>query len=311
VTGHATTAAGTTLVLSPHLDDATLSVGGQLLTDHAEGRRTVVMSVFTSPGPTASAGHKALYARREQEEAAAAERLGYEPVLLDLIDAPFRSNTYETFSGIVYGFDPIDLATLERAEALVGKTLRAETPEVTLAPLGVGTHVDHRLLCVAAIRAFRKVALPAPAKLLLYEERPYALCPGATEQRLAALGAMAASKGSLTELRSFFGFARQLLSMPYVRSYLRGPLEHSRVMREAWRSLRSPPGPIESPLELTLGMRIFQLPTLDDVKEAASEYKSQIPPLFGDIATFGRDVLAASKRYGFEGRYTERVYEVG
>src|SRR5690606_5209303 len=91
----------TILVVSPHLDDAVLSIGGSMWTWSRAGHRVLVATVFTADEPveppSAVAEHlhrlwggAGAMARRRAEDRAAAERLGIEVVHLELEDALHR-----------------------------------------------------------------------------------------------------------------------------------------------------------------------------------------------------------------------------
>jgi LmbE family N-acetylglucosaminyl deacetylase len=140
-----------TLVLSPHLDDAVLSCSSLMAS-----RRSLIATFFTAGD--------ASYEARRAEDFEAAKILGASARHLGFRDAPFRSVLYRSFLGIVAGpADPL----LKVEKALAG-LLEELDPELVLAPLGVGNHVDHRLLRNAAAKLVR------PERLLFYEDLPYA-----------------------------------------------------------------------------------------------------------------------------------------
>jgi LmbE family N-acetylglucosaminyl deacetylase len=170
------------LVLSPHLDDAVLSCGGRIADAVARGRRALVVTVFTADEPAAPPSPFAadlrrwwrlpagevMAARRREDEAALA-RLGAELLHLGLPEAPYRLAAdgrpfYDRLERLFGEPDPEDRDALgavlrERLAALPPAALR-------IAPLGVGGHVDHRLV--------RAAAEADGAPCACYEEFPYA-----------------------------------------------------------------------------------------------------------------------------------------
>ena len=142
-----------TLVISPHLDDAVLSLGGAIAAWITEGRRVVVASVYTKGPPLAEvAPHMrkfADYATRRAEDAAACATLGAEPRYLDQIERAFRP-PYLTGWGFFRtpperdGFSTLGAVT----HAL--DSLLPLAPDRILVPLGIGNHVDHVETLIAA-----------------------------------------------------------------------------------------------------------------------------------------------------------------
>ncbi len=143
-----------TLCLSPHLDDGVLSCASLL----SQVERPVIATFYTS-------GDRIFFARRK-EDREACRRLGAECRHMGLPDDRFRN-----FVKIVGGQAKI---TKRTQEALAG-LLEELDPELVLAPMGVGNHVDHRVLRDAA------TAIVPAERLLYYEDRPYAFVRGQVE----------------------------------------------------------------------------------------------------------------------------------
>lgn len=149
--------AGGVIVLSPHLDDAALSLGAAIARWAAEGRHVEVWTVYTA-GPAlediavAQRPFGDYDTRRAEDEAALAllgaaprhcgvwERLWRQPPVRG-VTAVFR--TPEDASGF---------AALDRVRAIAGEALARPGADV-LAPLGVGGHVDHVELALATWQA--------------------------------------------------------------------------------------------------------------------------------------------------------------
>ncbi|HEX2745454.1 MAG TPA: PIG-L family deacetylase [Streptosporangiaceae bacterium] len=168
-------------VLAPHLDDAVLSCGA--LITHAASRTAVTVTTFFTEGGqgpyTMSArrylrqvGERhagALYRQRQAEDRAALEPLGITCVHAGLTEALFRrrpvsrsrstlarllpelAHAYPSFRAHVTSgrIAAADAGTLREARAVI-QCAAESGPQLVLAPLGVGGHVDHVLVRTAA-----------------------------------------------------------------------------------------------------------------------------------------------------------------
>ena len=177
------------LYVSPHLDDAVLSVGGLIGAQLKAGDRVVIATACTAdapaPGrlsPLAIEVHRrwgnppAPYAQRRQEDIAACLALGgAECRHLGLPDAIYRFKPdtpecrYETFEDL-FGPIPVWDRGFSASVAAAIDCLAAELqPTDVLGPLGVGRNVDHLHLRNAVLRMskLRPVGF--------YEEQPYSI----------------------------------------------------------------------------------------------------------------------------------------
>ncbi|MNX05905.1 2'-N-acetylparomamine deacetylase [compost metagenome] len=176
----------TTICLSPHLDDAVLSLGATLAETRLAGGSVLVLNLFSASTENFRSGPlsfraRALAPERQAEEANAMAHLGVEHQNLGLLDAPFRDRRYRAYArllGPVPSWEQCDQEALERVRAIAQE--RGATR--ILAPLGVGGHVDHRL----TYRVGK--ALEAEFEVGYYEDLPYALVPFALSRRLRELG---------------------------------------------------------------------------------------------------------------------------
>lgn len=179
------------LYLSPHLDDVALSCGGQIAQATRAGVAVDIVTVFAGdePGagePPASALVTRIYdlwqlaagevmATRRREDLAACRALAARAIHWQLQEAIHRRDrsqpehgeslypTLERLFGAIASQEEGLVADLaQRFAAIPGARELARI----VAPLGVGGHVDHRIVRAAAERAF------GPA-LLYYEEFPY------------------------------------------------------------------------------------------------------------------------------------------
>ena len=233
--------AGVTLCLSPHLDDGVLSCASLL----GRAARPVIATFF-------SEGDE-LYAARRAEDREACRRLGAECRQLGLRDDRFRN-----FMEIVSAPTPVT----KRSQRALAALLAELNPELVLAPLGVGHHVDHREVREAA------TALVEPGRLLYYEDRPYALVRGQVEFTLGLRPA--------PDWRSYF-------AAQYVKTYL-GAYPRERV-KAAWGAA--------APLAGFECVRELPPPDLWPLRA----YGTQLGDLFASPAAMARSYAARPERY--------------
>jgi LmbE family N-acetylglucosaminyl deacetylase len=192
------------IFLSPHFDDVVYSCGGTLGVQVSCGLRPLVITIFAgipSPdlkpsdfaaeihrrmGADASQTPASIVENRRREDAEALDYLGVDYLWLDYLDAIYRGEPayYQQESELIGGdVHPSDLwIDRQLAEALL--TLQERLPDtVWYAPLGIGRHVDHQLVCSAADRLAQR-----GVKVNFYEDFPYVLREGAREARLNELG---------------------------------------------------------------------------------------------------------------------------
>ena len=184
------------IYLQPHFDDAALSCGGAMRQQTSFGQRTLVITVFggqppegLQPSPFARQNSQimslpespaaAVAARRAEDEAAVGS-LGADVLWLDYLDAIYRGSPalYQSNEALFGLVSDGDHALDEELGALF-LTIAERAPLAALyAPLGVGHHVDHQLVCSAADRlAQRRI------NVKFYEDFPYVSRPGALEAR--------------------------------------------------------------------------------------------------------------------------------
>jgi LmbE family N-acetylglucosaminyl deacetylase len=167
--------------LSPHPDDVVFSCAGRIWLQTDKGASVRILTVTTGdPEGPLSPFARRLHARcgleptsleiRRREDLEAAEILGVEVLHLDLQDAIYRMDPdtdkarYQRFRHL---FGPLHPADGEFSLELTARLreLLSDCREVVV-PLGVGDHVDHRLVREAA-------ELSTSTPLLYYEEFPY------------------------------------------------------------------------------------------------------------------------------------------
>jgi LmbE family N-acetylglucosaminyl deacetylase len=180
------------IYLSPHLDDAVFSCGGTMAAQRARGERVRVVTVCAglppqdAPPPlllrdglrAAGLTTTELVSLRREEDRRALSLLDVECEWAGGLDAIYRlPETYGTFAGLtgpIAARDPLVQVALEIASSVPSSS-------VLYAPLGAGEHVDHRIVCEAAMQVGRRV--------LFYEDFPYvARDPDAVSRRFRSLG---------------------------------------------------------------------------------------------------------------------------
>ncbi|MBL4632571.1 MAG: PIG-L family deacetylase [Kofleriaceae bacterium] len=177
------------LYLSPHLDDVILSAGATIASRLEAGDEVAIVTVFSGNLDSSNAEEAAVYGERRAEDKKAISLLStqsgalYKTIYLGLADAPFRDSKYTSFEAIVNSPVSGDDEIGESLKCRVGKMLEIERPDVLVTPLGVGRHVDHRLV----FEAIATLAWQGESRF--YQERPYAFVPGAVDLRWSSLGA--------------------------------------------------------------------------------------------------------------------------
>jgi LmbE family N-acetylglucosaminyl deacetylase len=156
------------VVLSPHRDDAALSLGATLDGMAGRGLRITVVNCFSisnwAPNLAGAEGSADLVNRvRRQEDQEFIQALGRGARMLDLelLDAPLRRPD----RAILEPPSEADAADVGLLARRLGETLHAA---LVLAPLGLGGHVDHLVTRAAALVA-------GAGRLAFYEDLPYVL----------------------------------------------------------------------------------------------------------------------------------------
>ena len=263
------------IYISPHLDDAVCSCGGLIDQQTRRGERVLVVTLFSAGienvdelPPYLRALHILWgftnadpFATRRREDLAALEMIGAAHLHVGWQGALYRrgSDGRLLYTGLGNFGRPAreDQHLLARIRDLLLK-LRREHPDATLyVPLGVGGHVDHRLV--------HRAARDLPGPLYFYEDIPYVFLGKISPFVMAVLTGI--SRLGLRE--TFSGDARVngLISAISSRTSLfAGPqltLFANRAPYPArWQNILHP---IDLPAKF----------------EAMLQYASQIPMLFG------------------------------
>ena len=154
------------LVLSPHLDDAVLSVGGLLAQEATVSEVLTLCTKLPLEQPEAMATVQ----KRQKEDTLAMKELGVSYRHLDELDAYHRRHlakrVYPTLPSLFAGINGNDPLTAKKIAELIASGAKSE--DTLLCPLGVGAHVDH-LLCAGAGALLKNRGY----NVLFYEDFPY------------------------------------------------------------------------------------------------------------------------------------------
>ena len=162
-------------MVSPHLDDAVLSLGGLIGREVAAGRHVEVLSCFTAGPPleTIPAAQRVFgdYTARRDEDKRALAVLGAQHRWLDLPERIWRQ---PPLPGTLHVFrtPPTmdDFSQLRAIRAAIGEQI--ERGVELYVPLAVGHHVDHVEVALAALR---EVLVRGAFDRVRFYEDPYAL----------------------------------------------------------------------------------------------------------------------------------------
>ncbi|MGP9811482.1 hypothetical protein ACTZWT_08230 [Rhodopseudomonas sp. NSM] len=171
-------AAPVDVVLSPHIDDAALSLGGSIA---LAKRRTLVINVFTSQSYQTGlrVPPERLDAVACAEDRLAGRLLGYDAVSLGLAGAQDR---HRFGLSATMGWQPRDVAdrfageievVAQRAVAAIRASLGNAPIASLYAPAAIGGHLDHVVVALAAPAIAAALAL-SPGVVAYYEDLPYA-----------------------------------------------------------------------------------------------------------------------------------------
>ena len=171
------------LVISPHFDDAPLSLGQSFIDGALSHHDVIVGVVFGRTNwtrwfyPTPGRAPLVSLIRRGEEQLAAL-RFGFRLVVGDAEEAILRTGELAPESILDPAFDADGAPVTDDAVAIVSRWLGTAggSADVVLAPLGLGDHVDHRIANAAARRL---AATGTP--VAFYEDRPYACTLGDEE----------------------------------------------------------------------------------------------------------------------------------
>jgi LmbE family N-acetylglucosaminyl deacetylase len=159
------------IIVAPHPDDAALSCGGRMLGDHS----VLVLNVFSRSTwwrfPHGPQDADRVQACRRAEEDLVSRLSGAFVRPLDLPEAVLRGHAFADVFTAAPG--DRDAAVTAAIAAAVTALAREHPLAHWFLPLGVGEHIDHRIVRDAACAALRRLECK-PTHLHFYEDLPYA-----------------------------------------------------------------------------------------------------------------------------------------
>lgn len=202
------------VILSPHLDDAVLSLGGLISREVNAGKRVEVVSCFTAGPPLEKIApqHRVFgdYSMRRAEDERSLAILGASHRWLDLYERIWRDPPLPS-SGVFPRFvfhtpeRMEDFAELKAIRAAIHEIIERGTQTI-YAPLAVGHHVDHVEVALASLR---EVLGGGAFERIRFYEDPY------------ALGRACRSQHFLTRTRMWRWFGAPAWASPRVGALLR------------------------------------------------------------------------------------------
>lgn len=161
-------------MVSPHMDDAVLSLGGLLFELNPITDCLVLTLNCADPDTDTAKLHDIAQPRlRRAEDREAMRILGCGYVQLGFLDAIYRRDgagnlLYPTFNSVFLEPNPKDQIHLKELGQVLSKFFENLGRTIVFAPLGIGGHVDHRLAAQACL-SFQSESV----QVLLYEDFPY------------------------------------------------------------------------------------------------------------------------------------------
>lgn len=183
--------------LAPHYDDVALSCGGTVALLAERGVTPLVVTVFGGePAPATltefarwqharwGTGEQDTLAVRRAEERAAATILGYETRWLEYQDAIYRGERYLSDEALFGPLAADEAPLVDAVAATLAAVPEVEAGGALYVPLAAGNHVDHQVVYLVG----RRLAARG-ARVLAYEDFPYAALDDALARRLATVSA--------------------------------------------------------------------------------------------------------------------------
>lgn len=302
--------------ISPHLDDVVFSCGGRILRRVANRQSCLVITVFTGEPDDVTKIPAEVHARigdmtiRRDEDRRAMKHIGADFLWLDYEEAIYRHPVYYTVVGTFSRYRASDRRLAQRLADQVAEIARQVRARCLYFPLGVGSHVDHRVICDAGVHLSHQAE--RPWDIFFYEDAPYAFIPHLVEHRMRMVGARSET-GEAENQKSLWSKAHEayarMMSLPSVRAQVGTPILRglafgfifSRFLLDTYRRPRR---------QLVLSADVCDISEVFPTKLAAvAAYSSQIQNVLGDLEVFQRLQHAYSRDLGHTG-LVERVWRV-
>jgi len=171
---------GTSLIISPHFDDACYSIGGTLIRDKYFDEK-IILTIFTKSRYTAyniNLDEDIISQLREQEDIDFCKAIGAVQICLDYPDASSRNDEIfcnkhinECIVPYIEIIDSISRVLYEIIHFLANN----RDLKTIFVPLAVGNHIDHIIAYYSFIRLIKENKLSKMIKyVIFYEDLPYA-----------------------------------------------------------------------------------------------------------------------------------------
>jgi LmbE family N-acetylglucosaminyl deacetylase len=228
----------TKLVLSPHLDDAVLSVGGSMAEAAGNGKCVIVFNLFCAPyhgslSPAAQSLHASwgnpidITGLRLEEDHRALALIGAEQVIGDVRDLIYRQSAlgewlYANMEDIQGERNIEDNPLVEKYVAKISDLFPQNEFDVS-APLGIGGHIDHMLAYDIGVQLRQ-----AGYGVKFYEDLPYALREDWLNDRLNKLENMTPE----IEFFSLQNLKKKIEALGFYHSQIPSLFENEENMRD-------------------------------------------------------------------------------
>jgi LmbE family N-acetylglucosaminyl deacetylase len=290
------------IFLSPHLDDAVFSCPAKILDEVQTGARVIVATIFSRCGSNRQS--RALYARRRSEDKKAVRSLGARECWLGFPDAPFRQSSYNSFRRIIFESAPEDTGYAEEIAKVLDNLCNQLRPVKVYCPLGIGTHIDHRITFDAV--SLLRTRVP----IVYYEDRPYAIVRYAVRLRLTNLGAelsgpRQADFENIPEPSLISSFLRSFHRAPYVKRHLHDGEQSicNTLLRDQFRHPR-PKGELRVRPAVSMPIHSFR----KHIEKAVFSYTSQTELFLATPIEFFQNVTRYSRFLRVNTAYVERFW---
>lgn len=175
---------GHIMVVSPHQDDAALSIGGTMYRWTTLGSPVRIVNCFTisNYAPFSvkrTENPKLVRLIRNAEDAAFCSRVGgnIKTRSLDELDAILRLGTSDL--NCILTHRPLDDADLWAVGSLQKKLRNSWSNCMAVIPLAIGSHIDHRVAHLASVFSLQS------SNVAFYEDLPYAARVSPSERKKA------------------------------------------------------------------------------------------------------------------------------
>ena len=268
------------IVLSPHLDDAVLSLGGTIARECAAGNPALIATFFTAaPAGMRLPRHMEVFADfpiRKAEDEDAMVILGAQARHYDLVEQAFCQtssgpvNVFRT-PGTRNGFP-----NLSRLKQAIEELIDAHPQAQIRAPLGIGNHFDHVEIFLAALDVM--VERNAADRFAFYED--FYAVSGLNRRRhfIARCDPTVFSASACMDnlrLMALLGMIAIARRGPDIRSYL-SPVEASLE----WRLEHSPIAGFDEKKLAAVCAYASQVAPLGGLRSLTSVYRGQGRPAY-------------------------------